>query len=363
MRLESGDGIVESNMSNPPKPSHKSPVPEPGDGGGVLVLSQDYELFFHRSGTIEKCLFEPCEALLESARKTGYSITFYVDAGMLSRMQELAAAVPRLARELDRIRRHVQTLARAGHDIGLHVHPHWEDATWGGEEWSFEGTRYQLRQFTLTEAAEIVSRYARIVGEASGVAPTSYRAGGFCVEPFDNIRTALLGAGIDVDSSVVPRAYLKNSDKGFDFRRVPSSDWWRFEHSPTIEQRDGRFLEIPVTPLELPAWYYWRRVMNRLSPVPHFGDGSAKPVGRREVLRRLAGFSRVAEASIDAAKVGELGRAITGSGPRIWHIMGHPKNISRKSLLSFETVIREKKVHGFTSVAGAARLIRSGELA
>ena len=29
----------------------------------VMVLSQDYELFFGTSGTIEKCLFEPTDKL------------------------------------------------------------------------------------------------------------------------------------------------------------------------------------------------------------------------------------------------------------------------------------------------------------
>lgn len=350
--------------------AHPAPPGESACGGAlVLILSQDYELYFQQSGTIEKCLFEPCEALLTSARRAGYAITFYVDAGMLCRMQELAGAVPRLGREHDRVRGHLESLARAGHDIGLHVHPHWEDATFSGDRWCFEGTRYQLGQFTDEAAAEIVRRYAVTLSEACGVAPTSYRAGGFCVEPFDRISAALLDAGIDVDSSVVPGAYLKNGGKGFDFRNVPSADWWRFGRSPTVAQADGKFLEIPVTPLELPAWYYWRRVIDRLGPQTaatadrHFGDGTAKAVGRSEVLRRLAGLSRIAEASIDAAKAGELGRTVAGSGRRLVHIMGHPKNISYKSLLSFENTIREANVETFTSVAGAARMIRDGRLA
>jgi hypothetical protein len=335
----------------------------PAGGGAVLILSQDYELFFHRSGTVEKCLFEPCDALLRSARKAGYRITFYVDAGMLCRMQDLAPREQRVAREFDLVRRHVEALAQAGHDIGLHVHPHWEETVRSGGGWRFEGTRYQLGQFTNDQAAEIVSRYATTLAEACGVAPTSYRAGGFCIEPFDGISSALLDAGIDVDSSVVPGAHLKNVEKGFDFRRVPSTDWWRFQNSPVVAQQDGKFLEIPVTPLHLPAWYYWRRIMARLSPAAqHFGDGSAKPVGRKEILRRLAGISRVAEASIDAAKVRELGRAIAGSGHRIWHVMGHPKNISRESLSFFQSVIREKHLDTFASVAGAAQLIRAGQL-
>lgn len=368
MTAESGEQTnMKTRHSDKLDPASRGESPRAGPR--LLILSQDYELFFQHSGTVEKCLFEPCEALLRSARKTGYAITFYVDAGMLCRMERLAGAQPSLGRELDRVRRHVEMLARAGHDIGLHIHPHWEDTTFRDGQWGFEGTRYQLGQFPDDDAAEIVSRYARTLAEISGVETTSYRAGGFCVEPFDRISSALLRAGIDVDSSVVPGARLKNAVKGFDFRNVPSADWWQFEDSPTMEARNGRFLEIPISPLSLPVMYYWRRVLSRATSgtsgqsAQHFGDGTAKPVGRREVFRRLSGRSCIAEASIDDPKAFELRRgAAAMSGRRIWHIMGHPKNISHKSLLCFENAIRENKLEAFATVAGAAKLIRAGQL-
>jgi hypothetical protein len=49
----------------------------------VLLLSMDYELFFQRSGSIEKCLFEPTAMLLNFAEDSGVRLTFYIDAGML----------------------------------------------------------------------------------------------------------------------------------------------------------------------------------------------------------------------------------------------------------------------------------------
>ncbi|MGH8194385.1 MAG: hypothetical protein ACREQ8_08315 [Woeseiaceae bacterium] len=332
----------------------------------TLILSQDYELFFHRSGTIEKCLFEPCDALMRSAREHGYKITFYVDAGMLCRMQACAGSIRELATDFDRIRRHLAELVAANHDIGLHIHPHWEDTRFVDGRWAFENTRYRLSEFSDVEAAEIVARYVRILGEACGVAPTSYRAGGFCIEPFSKVAVALLDAGIDVDSSVVPGAYLKDSDKGFDFRGLGGPDWWYFEESPSIPKRQGRFLEIPVTPMSMPFWYYWRRLFSKLGRHKEavvFGDGSAKRIGKREVLRRLAGLSRVAELSIDDPKANELQRVTaTKSARRICHIMGHPKNLSIKSLLLLENLLTRQRAH-YASVAGVARRVRGGEFA
>jgi hypothetical protein len=332
----------------------------------TLILSQDYELFFQRSGTIEKCLFEPSDALLRSARNHGYKITFYVDAGMLFRMQVCARSHRRLSVDFDRICRHLSEIVDAGHDIGLHVHPHWEDARLTDGGWDFNNTRYQLREFSGDEAADIVARYIKVLGEASGMTPTSYRAGGFCVEPFDIISSRLLNAGIDVDSSVVPGAYLKDADKGFDFRRIAASDWWYFEESPAVPRQDGRFLELPVTSQELPFWYYWGRLFARLGGNAEpcaFGDGAAKRIGKVEVLKRLAGLSRVAEMSVDHPKANQLER-LAGQLParRICHIMGHPKNLSNKALILLEQMLRSRGVKHFENVATAAQLIRGGQL-
>jgi hypothetical protein len=332
----------------------------------TLIISQDYELFFHRSGTIDKCLFEPCDALLRSARKIGYRITFYVDAGMLCRMRSFAPRHKHLSTEFDRIRTHLTSIVHAGHDIGLHIHPHWEDTQLVQGDWEFANTRYQLRDFSRGEAADIVTRYAETLREICGMNPASYRAGGFCIEPFDVVGPWLKKAGIDVDSSVVPGAYLQDRDKGFDFRTAPAEDWWYFDRSPAIASQQGDFLEIPITSQKLPFSYYWRRMARRLgntSAAHTFGNGSPRRIGRREVLRRLAGLSRTAEVSVDDPKASELER-LAGRLParRICHIMGHPKNLSLKSLLFLENMLLSRKVGRFESVAGAAKLIRAGEL-
>ncbi len=331
----------------------------------ILILSQDYEVFFHKSGTLERCLFEPCEALLRSARRHGYRITFYIDAGMLWRMRQLAPTCPRLSADLDRVRRHIRGIADAGHDIGLHIHPHWEDTEVVEGRWRFADTRYRLEQFTADEAADIVRRYAGLLGETCGTAPTSYRAGGFCVEPFSSIAGPLLQCGIDVDSSVVPGASLRDDEKGFDFRRAPRREWWRFEDSPLAPNDTGRFLEIPVTPQKLPLGYYWDRVRDRLTGRQDgvFGDGAGKRIGKPEILRRLLGASRVAELSVDHPKAAGLARLPRRDPPmRLCHVMGHPKNLSMKSLSVLENMVESRGLGRFESIASAARLIRAGDL-
>ena len=65
----------------------------------VLLVSQDYELFFQQSGSIDKCLFEPTNMLLDFAEQVGVRITFFIYAGSLCRMQKLALANASMANE------------------------------------------------------------------------------------------------------------------------------------------------------------------------------------------------------------------------------------------------------------------------
>lgn len=310
----------------------------------LLVLSQDYELFFGQSGSLEKCLIEPCKLLLDFAAKRDIKVTFFVDAGMLVAMEREAASAPEVHRSLDRIRRHIGSLSDAGHEIGLHVHPHWEETRWESGAWRFGGTRYQLREFPGDEIERILESYANVLKDLSNGGLKSYRAGGFCVEPFGLIGATLRRLGITLDSSVVPGAALVDQDKGFDHRMAPDRSWWRFSDSPLCPDPNGEFVEIPVTPVRLPVSYYWFRLADRLlgrRSTDMLGDGISKSIGRREVIRRLAGVGLVSELSLDAPKAGRLiADRIESQQREVWQVMGHPKLLGESSLRSLDLFMK-----------------------
>jgi len=331
----------------------------------ILILSQDYELFFQESGTIEKCLFEPCDALLKFAADHGVKFTFFVDAGMLLAMQRYAKSRAKIAQTLSKVQRHIESLAAAGHEIALHVHPHWEDTRWIDGRWVFAGTRYQLQEFDGDDVIRIFRQYSESLAALSGQRPTSFRAGGFCVEPFSALAPALTEVGIAVDSSVVPGATLRDPDKGFDFASAPRWDWWRFDTTPVLAKTDGGFLEIPITPMRLPVFYYWSRLVDRVAGnivSQKFGDGTSKAIGRAEVLRRLAGMNRIAELSIDDPKARHLLTDQNLQSTRgIWHLMGHPKLLSSRALKILEQFIGEMGIQRSETIAAVASLILSYE--
>jgi hypothetical protein len=329
------------------------------NGGTLLVLSQDYELFFGTSGSAEKCLFEPCAALTAFARERDVHFTFYVDAGMLVAMRRYSAKSPRLQREYDAVRHHIAELARAGHEIGLHVHPHWQDTRWTDAGWDFSGTRYQLRDFSDDEALDVIKSNAAALQDLGDGQITSYRAGGFCVESFSRIAPMLAELGITIDSSVVPGARLDDVAKGFDFSAAPDMPSWRFDESPVLPSENGRFVEVAITPLVLPVTHYWGRLVDRLKPGPSaasMGDGVSKAIGKREILRRLLGAARVSELSVDAAKAHHLSTSRVQEQRRpAWHVMGHPKLLGRESFDHLDHLIHGAGINNIMTVSEFAR--------
>jgi len=332
----------------------------------ILVVSQDYELFFGESGSIEKCLIEPCDYLLEFARKKDVRVTFFVDAGMLCCMKRIARTDPMIGSMLTTVKRHIESLVSSGHEVGLHIHPHWEETVWKNDRWSFAGTRYRLRDFSHEEVAEIFESYTSALQELTDGQIKCYRAGGFCVEPFGRIRDQLLRHGITIDSSVVPGAVLKDKDKGFDFGRISDRGWWRFRESPTTPDPEGDFLEIAVTPLKLPLFHYWGRLADRTmkrSAIKMFGDGSSKTLGNSEILRRLTGRGRVSELSLDAPKARRLVSAsVSRRNREVWQVMGHPKLLGPSSLEMLSQFMDCLGVNRSDTLTDVAAAIRAGYL-
>jgi hypothetical protein len=329
----------------------------------TFILSQDYELFVHRSGSVERCLYAPSDLLSDFAASKGIPLTFFVDAGMLVKMQELAGKSREIARQHTHICRHLESLHSRGHELALHVHPHWQDTRLENEQWSFGQTRYSVKEFSDQETVAIFREYAESLANIAGEMPTSYRAGGFCVEPWQRVRAALEDIGIFTDSSVVNGALLRDPVKGFDFRSAPQKPFWFFEDSPYKEDVNGRFCEIAIQPVKISRFYYWRRLWRRLKGrEAHgvYGDGQSMAIGPAEVIIRLAGLSRIVELSIDGPKSEFLSRATRHPfSKNVVHAIGHPKLLSERSLIALEAFLGQVKFSHFETVSSFARKIRS----
>ncbi|SRR6266571_3955538 len=321
-----------------------------------LILSLDYELYFgSRHGSPQRCLVEPCQALLKVTDRVAGRLAFFVDAGYLCKLEEHARKSTSVQQEADQVFRHLDALSRAGHELHLHIHPHWEDTRRGERGWQFDLTRYALHSFPAAQIEDIVKRYKNAIARFVGAdAVFCYRAGGWVIQPFDALAPALRSNRIWLDSSVFPGGLTQDSTHSLDFRRSPDKDHWSFDTDPLTEASHGYFLEIPISSLTVGPWAYWNLATRKLAGGARhrpWGNGGAIPLGKRDLRRKLS--SRTTSAvSIDGPKARWLESAYRehkAKGRQCFVVMGHPKALTPYSIDCLEQFLGQ---HPEISLAG-----------
>ncbi len=319
------------------------------------LLTLDYEVFFGRNtGTVQRTLLEPTEALLGVADRHCAPLVFFVDAGFILRLRAEMHKAASLRADYSAVCRQVESLARAGHEIQLHIHPHWEDSHWdesGASGWQVEETRYALHSFSPAEITDIVRRYSTLLRELAGPqAAYAYRAGGWVIQPFDKLRGALLEAGVTIDSTVFAGGRSEGEIQPFDFQGAPLKSRWRFEADPLVETAHGPFLEVPIASRLLNPLFYWRfAAMKKLGGSKHraFGDGHAVAMGRKDLVRKLVQPS-ASVVSMDGYKASFLQLAAQEyevEGYEDFVVIGHPKAFTPYSLEQLDRFLAGETAH------------------
>ena len=113
-----------------------------------IYITLDYELFFGKSsGTLDNSIIKPTEELLEIIDSLNIKANFFVDAGYLVNLEMLSNEHPQLKKDYQKVTQQIKKLAQDGHSIELHIHPHWEDSYYDGNNWIFDTKRYKLSDF------------------------------------------------------------------------------------------------------------------------------------------------------------------------------------------------------------------------
>jgi hypothetical protein len=229
------------------------------------ILSFDYELFFGpETGSVYKCMIEPTNHLLDLAKRFEIPMVFFVDAGFLWQLQANQEQFPVLKNDFVAISDQLERMKQLGCDIQLHVHPHWERSFYDGHKWQVNTDGcYKLADFSDEEACSIVLKYGRFLRDLTGVPLTTYRAGGWCIQPFSQIAKALSELGISVDSSVFPGGQFESPHYDFDFS--PLFYWELYvkgRMNPSAHKMwgDGIFLAQPGRKKSVLTNYTWNHV-------------------------------------------------------------------------------------------------------
>ncbi len=254
------------------------------------VITFDYEVFLGRkTGTINKCVIRPTEAILEILKKYNAKAIFFVDTTWLLFIKEY------YPEDFDIVVTQLRNIILSGSSVELHLHPQWIDAEKTAKGIVFRTYKhYKLHSLPRDEINNLFSKSADLLHNITGVRLTCFRAGGWAIEPFTELKEAFVNNGLKFDFSVVPGMVIREGKSyDIDFSESPSGLFYRFEHDTGSVDPDGSFVEFPMSTFRNnPVYRVLNKVFLKISKDGPFGDGAgSKDRTFRGTLTHLLSFS------------------------------------------------------------------------
>lgn len=307
-----------------------------------VFLTFDYELFFGpRTGTVEKCMIRPAERLLELARKHKAPMTFFVDIGYVIALEKHMSDFPELQQDHQDVTTQIRKIVAEGSDVQLHIHPHWEKAVYDRGRWNIrtEGC-YKLSDFPQPEIERIVRSYKARLDGLSGKFSHTFRAGGWCIQPFSLLEKIFRELGLKYDTSVFPSGHFEAGEYAFDFRKAPRKSQYPFQNDVCIEAPGGYFTEYTIGSYRYSPLFYWKLyILGRLNPKDHkmVGDGifMSQPGRKQQVLTQFT-WNHASTDGFYATKMRRITEiALAKKDPGLVFI-GHPKSCTEYSFAQLD---------------------------
>lgn len=230
-----------------------------------LCITFDYELFLGENYcSAEEILFKPSEKLARMLQSEGISGTYFADVCSVEAHEKFG-----LKEYPARFRQQLTWLTEQKQDVQLHLHTNWLKSELENNQIRLTSKGYRLHESGFDpEASEsaygIMQRGIHLLQtECRKANPEyqciAYRAGGFAIQPEEQLIKALLDNGIVIDSSVVPHI-RSDSVNAYDFTGVPNLlNWWIDPHvglGVDSGKSDRAVFEVPLL-TSRPGWKYF----------------------------------------------------------------------------------------------------------
>ena len=231
-----------------------------------ILLTFDYELFFGKNfKKPDEVLFQPAERIAEILYRHNVSGVFFADTCSVAAHKRYG-----LDDYVSKFEKQISYLSQVGHDVQLHIHPHWEKTTFEKGDWIFPENWYRIHDFGFNEDGAISIIKDGISFLKNTLLPINpnyqciaYRAGGYCIQPYDELIEVLYNEGIRIDSSICMYKDNVVPARFYDYTKLPSAlNWWL---TPGVDIKDS-FINNPngKALFEVPVGYYHQRLIDRI---------------------------------------------------------------------------------------------------
>ncbi len=317
-----------------------------------IVLTLDYELFLgEKSGTVKNCMIRPMSRLMSLCQKYHSTMTIFWDVMHYQKIIENLGRYPELREDKLLIEAQIQALVKEGHDVQLHLHPHWLDAEYNSGQWSLSNIRYyKLQNLSDEKINHIVKTAKQTIENITKKEVFIFRAGGWCIEPFGKISQALQTNDIYLDSSIATEKYSDSKIADFDFRDYPRKNIYSFS-TPKYEDKNGFFTEVQISTIKLANYLIFYDYLKRFikkETITIFGDGIG--IGSKNsylkilstILKRLL-FGANDMLALEFNSEYLFKKTLT-KVPDNSVMIGHPKSLGLKHFEVLETLLKQESI-------------------
>lgn len=213
-------------------------------GSRHVIFSFDYELYLGaKSGSVNKCLLEPTAELLKILQLYSAKAVFFIDTAWLVKLKEVSREYDSARTDFDNVVGQMRNMAKAGHYLFPHLHPHWLDACYmlNINQWELKDiTKYHFHALNNEQREMVFAKGISLLKEIvlpvlPDYSPCGYRAGGWSIEPFCDFEPFFRKYGIKYEFSKIgndlPYAFTENMAKN----------------------DKGEFIEFPISKVHIPA--------------------------------------------------------------------------------------------------------------
>jgi hypothetical protein len=327
----------------------------------TLILSFDHELSLGGTDSYDHNLFAPTYELLKLADRLGVRVALFTDILCAVRYEQWdrdGFFVPYV--------RQLATALRLGHDVQLHIHPHWVDSQF------IDNTYYPSSSFALGDFANadppndvrgIVSQAYDALSDVCGhYAPSyrcvAYRAGGYNLSPAtDSILRALFDKGVRIDSSIIKGYKFTSGISAVDFSHMPRSANWTIPvEGPLNAQSESGIFEVPIaskarTPFNNIPFLVHRLLHRNRAHDPGGRSIHERHTSKLEKLQRMfprsawpLGFDDAGQSQRDVASIfREHVRAHVHEREIICAAVSHPKGMGSYEFSLMESFVRRAR--------------------
>lgn len=218
-----------------------------------LIISADHEIFGNGSGDVNHCMVKPTKKLQEIADKYGAKITLFTD---VCEYWVFEKEKPDWA---NAIKSQWVDFIKNGHDVQLHLHPQWlnykyqnefivDNSLWRLPNVKNSNNDFKLTIFQLLEKGKITLE-SSLLETNQNYSCNTFRAGGWCIQPEQEILEALIALNFKIDSTVAPGNSNPNPHSWFNFENAPNLPFW-FVKDSVLKKESNGILEMPITTIK-----------------------------------------------------------------------------------------------------------------